>query len=182
MGNELEQAKARIAELERLRDALESLLRSRTVALAELCQVLDGHGDNPIMPAIIAQAKEALNATEDTSLPREYQEAIDSARRQGRIPPGPHGGPETIDERHRKRIYDAIDRERTYQIAKWGDHPHAVGEWLLIVEGELDEAKCGWRKGKGDADALCEVLQVIAVGVACLEAHGIVERNDPWPR
>jgi len=74
-------------------------------------------------------------------------------------------------------IYDAIGRERQYQDAKWRHNPHTVGEWLLILEHELGEAKVAWVKGTGSNDALCEILQVISVGVACLEEHGIVERH-----
>jgi hypothetical protein len=76
-------------------------------------------------------------------------------------------------------IYSCIDRERNYQDSKWGtgeEHPHTVGEWLLIVESELHEAKEAWCKNGGDYEALRELLQVISVGVACLEQHGVVER------
>lgn len=82
---------------------------------------------------------------------------------------------------HRHEVFEAIDRERAWQEHKWGtnaEHPHTVGEWLLIVEGELQEAKQGWTKGKGDADALRELVQVAAVAVAALEQHGALER--PW--
>ncbi len=78
-------------------------------------------------------------------------------------------------------IYAAITRERAYQDDKWGtpfEHPHDVPGWLLIMRGELEEAEQGWLKGNGDKDALRELLQVIAVGVACLEQHGVVERED----
>lgn len=75
-------------------------------------------------------------------------------------------------------IFDAIQRERQYQDAKWGNKPHTVGNFILIMEGELEEAKQSWRKGVGDKDALRELLQVIAVGVACLEQHGVVERES----
>lgn len=74
-------------------------------------------------------------------------------------------------------VFLAIVQERDYQDAKWGDRNHTVGNWLLILEGELEEAKQAWRKGIGDADALREILQVVAVGVACLEQHGVVGRD-----
>jgi len=92
------------------------------------------------------------------------------------------------DELRRERAIEAIGRERDYQDKKWGGirkHPHTVGEWLLIMESELQEAKDGWCRGRGDEDALKEVLQVVAVGVACLEQHGVVERQglgDPHVR
>lgn len=78
----------------------------------------------------------------------------------------------------RAAVFAAINHERDYQDEKWGNNPHTVGEWLLIVEGELEEAKHAWRKGAGDNDALCELLQVIAVGVACLEQHGVIGRDE----
>lgn len=78
-------------------------------------------------------------------------------------------------------IIEAIRREREYQDQKWGVKPHTVGNFLLIMEGELEEAKQGWRKGTGDTDALRELLQVIAVGIACLEQHGVVERAQGAP-
>lgn len=77
----------------------------------------------------------------------------------------------------REMVYEAVDRERMHQIGKWGIRHHSLGEWLLIMEGELNEAKAAW-VDTGEIDgALCEVLQVVAVGVACLECHGIVERD-----
>lgn len=78
-------------------------------------------------------------------------------------------------------VYNAVQRERKHQDEKHGtieQHPHTVGEWLLVLESELAEAKQGWVKGNGDSDALKEILQVAAVAVACLEQHGIVERSN----
>jgi hypothetical protein len=82
---------------------------------------------------------------------------------------------------NRAETFAAIDRERAWQEHKWGtiaEHPHTVGEWLLILQSELDEAKQGWVKGNGDYDALRELVQVAAVAVAALEQHGAPER--PW--
>lgn len=78
-------------------------------------------------------------------------------------------------------IFAAIRRERQYQTAKWGsvqEHPHEVASYCVIMQGELDEAMQAWRKGRFGADDLREVLQVVAVGVACLEQHGVVEREE----
>ena len=44
------------------------------------------------------------------------------------------------------------------------------------MQAELDEAKQAWVKNPGDGPALTEILQVISVGVACLEDHPIHER------
>jgi len=80
----------------------------------------------------------------------------------------------------RMGIFDAIDRERDYQLCKWGPrgnnrYEHSVGEWLLIIESELEEAKEAWVR-LGVREALEEVLQVASVAVACMEEHGVVER------
>ena len=88
------------------------------------------------------------------------------------------------DIQRRLSIYEAITRERQYQDKKWGHitfHPHSVGEWLLIIESELEEAKHAWVKSPNDAEALEELLQVITTGVACLEQHGIIERAQSTP-
>jgi len=78
---------------------------------------------------------------------------------------------------HREHVYHCgIEIERRYQNLKWGtikEHPHTVGEWLLIMQGELNEAIEAWRKGANDERALQEILQAVAVGVACIEQHGI---------
>lgn len=74
-------------------------------------------------------------------------------------------------------VVAAVMRERAYQDATWGGRPHTVGEWLLILQAEIDEAKQSWVKGRGDADALWEILQVVTVGFACMEQHGIVNRE-----
>ena len=76
-------------------------------------------------------------------------------------------------------VMHAVEDERRYQDSKWGtveEHPHTVGEWLLICESKLQEAKEAWCKGRGDTGALLELLQVVAVGTACLQQHGIVGR------
>lgn len=79
-------------------------------------------------------------------------------------------------------IMSAVVRERRHQDQTHGtivDHPHSVGEWLLIIETELLEAKAAWVRETGDRGALLEILQVVSTGFACLEQHGVVER-DPW--
>jgi NTP pyrophosphatase (non-canonical NTP hydrolase) len=80
---------------------------------------------------------------------------------------------------NRTHIYDAIDRERDFQIAKYGNHDRTVAAWILILEAELNEAKEGWINNTGeigDQEAIKEILQVISVGVGCLENHGVIER------
>lgn len=78
----------------------------------------------------------------------------------------------------RRTVFQAINVERKYQNIKWGDKPHTVAEWLLIMRSELDEAERGWVKNGGDVRALEEVLQTVAVGVACLEQHGVYHQTS----
>ncbi len=78
-----------------------------------------------------------------------------------------------------EQVVDAIRRERDYQERDWGARPRSVAEWLLILEGELQEAKEAWVKNAGDRHALEEILQVAAVAVSCLVEHGVVERAQP---
>jgi hypothetical protein len=80
---------------------------------------------------------------------------------------------------NRATIYDVIDGERDHQDAKWGtiqQHPHEVGGWLLIMEKLLDDARRAWASSRGDGPALEEVRKVVAVGVACMEQHGVTPR------
>ena len=87
----------------------------------------------------------------------------------------------TPQEHKRQKVYVAISRERASQDKEWGTTGHAVGEWLLILESELAEAKRAWVKGHGYRDMLAEVLQVATDAVACLEEHGLVEREEQAP-
>jgi hypothetical protein len=79
----------------------------------------------------------------------------------------------------RALIYGAILREREYQEKKRGpNHRLDVGAWLVVLKCELQEAEQEWvKKHPDDSAALCEILQVCAVCVACLEQHGISERK-----
>ena len=88
---------------------------------------------------------------------------------------------ETIDVKEEHiHILHAVEREREYQDRKWGavkEHPHTVGEWLLIMEKELAEAKDAWCTQRGERGAMEELLQVVATGFAAMEQHGVHERD-----
>lgn len=74
----------------------------------------------------------------------------------------------TIEE-----IKTAIERERAFQDDKWGtihEHPHTLLEWIEIMLEELREARRAWFKLSSE-DALRELLQVIATGIACIEQN-----------
>lgn len=72
-------------------------------------------------------------------------------------------------------VLHAIESERHYQKQTWPGHWHSVGEWLLIMQKCLDDAKREWTRG--DAFALQEIRQVTAVGVAAMEMCGAPPRN-----
>lgn len=86
----------------------------------------------------------------------------------------------------RSDVYQVIDNERAYQDWKWGsitDHPHEVGAWLLLMEQLLQKARAAWVGCSGDIPALDELRQVVTVGVACMEQHGVRQRilQKPLP-
>lgn len=80
------------------------------------------------------------------------------------------------------QAYNAVKAERKFQDDKWGtvyDHPHTLGEWILIAEAELAEAKLAIIKGgTGRNSVRSELIQTAAVLLAALEQHGVVEPHD----
>lgn len=82
----------------------------------------------------------------------------------------------TLQQQH---VIAVILEERKYQDHKWGpikSHPHEVGSWLMIMDQLLDKAKKNWMTLHGDIAALDELRQVVAVGFACMEQHGVPNR------
>jgi hypothetical protein len=80
----------------------------------------------------------------------------------------------------RERVYNAIDSERDFQDRKWGtvaEHPHEVGGWLTIMRQLLRDAEKAWASSADDYTTTVEIRKVIAVGVACLEQHGVQTRS-----
>lgn len=76
----------------------------------------------------------------------------------------------------RLEIAAAMHREADYQDAKWGIRERSIACQLLVMQAELDEAREAFVRGR-DEDALCEILQVMTVGMRALERFGIVERR-----
>lgn len=81
------------------------------------------------------------------------------------------------------KAIEAIGVERDFQDKKFGPNSqHTIGEWILIMEAELDEAKRALIKGGTGRDSvLMEIVQVCAVGLACLEQHGVTEVGRMQP-
>ena len=79
---------------------------------------------------------------------------------------------------------EALRTERCFQDNKHGTlesgkGAHTVGEWVLLIEAELEEAKCALIKGGTGRDSvLSEIVQVGALAVACLEQHGTREIKE----
>lgn len=83
----------------------------------------------------------------------------------------------SITPEPRNEIYAAIDRERHHQNLKYGDaHDRNLGilTWIDIALRDLLIA----RTAPDHDHALVELLRVAAVCIACLEVHGLVERDD----
>lgn len=85
-------------------------------------------------------------------------------------------------DNNRVQAMNAVVDEREYQDQKHGPldtHGHTIGEWILIMEAELQEAKNALIKGgSGRNSVLHEIIQVTAVGFACLEQHGVREIKE----
>ena len=67
-----------------------------------------------------------------------------------------------------------VEKERQFQDAKWGPIDggggHTLGEWVLLMESELEEAKRALVKGGEGRNAIrSEIIQVLAVGLSIVE-------------
>lgn len=82
----------------------------------------------------------------------------------------------------KKTVADAIEVERQYQRDKYGSgKEQSLPGYILIMRAELLEAELAWIKNKGEdrQSPLEEILQVVSVGVACLEAYGVAGSAVP---
>lgn len=80
-------------------------------------------------------------------------------------------------------VFQAIVNERRYQDEKFGviddTGGHTLGEWLLLIESELQEAKEALIKGGTGRDSFrAELVQIAALCMACLEQHGLVDPHE----
>lgn len=118
--------------------------------------------------------------------PSEYQQNLEAAGA-GEIKPAAESGMELAANKLQEggllykadieEVFQAIRRERAYQEAKWDpleDHSYDVFQWFVIMTDEAEEMLAADSK----EEELRELLQMIAVGVACLEQHGVYERPE----
>jgi hypothetical protein len=107
---------------------------------------------------------------------RQEQKEKIKAKVEAAVPPAPAPTPVNEDRQRQDKVITEVLAERNRQDARWGtigEHPHEVGAWLTIMEHYLTRAKKAWVETSGDRDALREILKTTAVGVACMEQHGI---------
>lgn len=85
----------------------------------------------------------------------------------------------------REEVYAAIDGEREYQDFRWNDKTtssggqHTVAEFVLYMEHYLEEGRrllSTQKSPRAEDDGLDFVRKVTALGVACMEQNGVVER------
>jgi hypothetical protein len=87
-----------------------------------------------------------------------------------------------MDINNQKLAIEAFVDERQFQDKKWGPlsdgGSHTIGEWILLMEDELAEAKRALIKGGTGRDSvLMEIVQVGALALACIEQHGLIEKG-----
>lgn len=71
-----------------------------------------------------------------------------------------------------------VDRERRYQDLKFGGRPHEIPAWILLARRELEEAEEKWCRADVDEEgARAEIVQALALLVACLEQHRPAEEK-----
>ena len=88
--------------------------------------------------------------------------------------------PDTVEQETALR---AVIDERRFQDEKWGPlfngGSHTIGEWLLLIEDELIEAKRSLIKGGTGRDSVrSEIVQIAALAVSCLEQHGTADPHE----
>lgn len=80
----------------------------------------------------------------------------------------------------RAMVLNAIQAERDYQNKIHGgpvhDRTHTVAEWLEMMNDKLRDAQEYVFHGENNF-ALEEMLKIVALGVACMEVHGVRKRR-----
>lgn len=86
----------------------------------------------------------------------------------------------------RTEVYSCLDGEREYQDSRWNpsttstEGVHTVTEFTLYMEHYLQEARkllSTQASPKADLDGLDFIRKVTAMGVACMEQNGCVQRK-----
>ena len=83
----------------------------------------------------------------------------------------------------RIEVFDAIENERAYQVKRWGnpdgtEREKDVASFLAYMQYYQNEAiKLVTKQGYTSVFARDAIRKIVALGVACLERHGVVERD-----
>lgn len=78
-----------------------------------------------------------------------------------------------INQATRAEVYRVVDSERERQEDKWGVKYNTPGEWVLILEKKVLEAKDAWYYNKSGLESCISVInEIAAVAIAALEQHG----------
>lgn len=81
---------------------------------------------------------------------------------------------------YRWQVYSAIDDERDYQDNLGPDRTDgsdkSVGDYLVIMDHYLRTAQSAFTLSPGTQQARRDILKIVAIGVRCLEEHGVVTR------
>jgi hypothetical protein len=73
----------------------------------------------------------------------------------------------------RDDVNAAINSERNYQVARWGESAHvrSLDEWIMYIEDYAQEARHQTVRGNESA-ALDTVRKIATLCVNCMEQHG----------
>lgn len=79
---------------------------------------------------------------------------------------------------NRADAYAAVDSERDYQDARWGD-VLSIGEQILLAEEYITIARNEWAQEKHpELIALSVMRKVAGIAVHCMEDHGSPQRSQ----
>lgn len=82
----------------------------------------------------------------------------------------------------RLKVFDAVEAEREYQRLRWGnpdgtEKENSVPAFLTYMQYYQAEATRIASKYSNTVFARDAIRKIVALGVACLEQHGVVERD-----
>ena len=83
----------------------------------------------------------------------------------------------------RKKIYEIIDGERDYQDSRWKNpeqDTHEPESWIIYIEHYLTKAKVALSTQPiptAYLEAMDNMRKVVALGVRCMEVHGVPRRT-----
>ena len=99
-----------------------------------------------------------------------------------------------ICDKNKEKVFTELCREREYQRRVWGtrkfigspngeeiieDTPHSVGEFLLYMQHFVTKATAVASTKPSDEECLGIIREITALGMACLEQHGVPPRAIP---